>query len=401
MKSEVSNMERVILHCDCNGFYASVECVLNPALKNVPMAVGGDEESRHGIILAKNELAKKYNIKTAETIYKAKQKCKNLVVVPPHHALYAEYSKKVNAIYERYTDRIEPFGIDESWLDVTESVALFGSGKEIADKLRREVKEELGITISVGVSFNKMFAKLGSDYKKPDATTEITKENFKKILYPLPAACMMYVGKSTYAELERMGVCTIGDIALLGDERLTKKFGKAGHQLYENVIGMGDDEVRSFYEKREIKSIGKGQTFSRDLTGIEELKPYIIQLSDNIAAQMRRKKVKCRGVQITIKDPHFKVITRQKTLDKPTYLEKEIARAACRLLESSWDMTKPIRMFTVTGLGIIPEDEAAEQISFFEENTKKRQKREKLEKTIDSIRDKYGKNSVTFGKKNS
>ncbi len=392
-------MDRVILHCDCNGFYASVECILNPALKEIPMAVGGDAENRHGIILAKNELAKQYDVKTAETIYKAKQKCKNLVVVPPHHDLYREYSKKINAVYERYTDLIEPFGIDESWLDVTESMALFGSGREIADRLREEIKNEIGLTISVGVSFNKMFAKLGSDYKKPDATTEITRENFKKILYPLPATAMMYVGKSTFAELEKMGVQTIGDVAELGDSVLTEKFGKAGHQLYENVIGEGDSAVRSFYEKREIKSVGNGQTFSRDLTGMEELKPYIVELSDSIASRMRKENVKCRVVQITVKDPGFKVITRQKTLEKPTYLEKEIMQAACELLESSWDMTKPIRMLTVTGANVVPEKEAAEQISFFEEASEEREKREALEKTVDSIRKKFGKNAVSFGKK--
>ena len=391
-------MDKVILHCDCNSFYASVECILNPSLKNIPMAVGGDPESRHGIILAKNEAAKKYDIKTAETIYKAKQKCPQLVVVPPHHALYSEYSEKVNAIYMRYTDLVEPFSIDESWLDVTASRNLFGTGREIADRIRREVREELGITVSVGVSFNKMFAKLGSDYKKPDATTEITRENYKDILYPMPADYMMYVGKSTKAELGKMGVCTIGDIAQLGEKVLTKKFGKAGKQLYDNVTGNSDDTVRSCYEKREVKSVGHGLTFSNDLTGMDSIKPYIVELCDSIAAKLRRHRMKCRVVQITVKDPDFRTITRQKTLGKPTNLEKEIMEAAVQLLTESWNMKNPIRMFTVTGANTIDENEETEQITFFEENSEKREKRESLERTVDKIREKYGNGAVTFGK---
>ncbi len=392
-------MEKTILHCDCNGFYASVECILNPALRNVPMAVGGDPESRHGIILAKNELAKKFDIKTAETIFKAKRKCPDLVIVPPHHDLYLEVSRKVNSIYERYTDLIEPFGIDESWLDVTGSAGLFGNGREIADKLRKEVKEEIGLTISVGVSFNKMFAKLGSDYKKPDATTEITRENFREILYPLPAQAMMYVGKATFIQLEKMGVRTIGDIAELGEERLTRKFGKAGKQLYLNVIGEGDSEVKSYYAEKEVKSVGKGETFREDIIGMENLKPYIVSLSDSVASTLRRKNLKCRVVQITIKDPDFRVITRQKTLDLPTYLEKEIVEAACELAKASWDMSKPIRMFTVTGASVIHENEATSQMTFFDTDDTQRTKREALEKAVSDLRKKFGKNSVTYGKK--
>jgi len=189
--------ERVILHCDCNSFFASVETALNPAYSGVPMAVCGSEEDRHGIVLAKNELAKKYGIVTAETVYSARKKCPSLVIAPPHYKAYSEYSKRVNEIYARYTDMIEPFGIDESWLDVTASKKLFGSGEEIAERIRKEVKEEIGITVSIGVSFNKVFAKLGSDYKKPDAITVISKENFRQIVFPLPASDLLFVGKKT------------------------------------------------------------------------------------------------------------------------------------------------------------------------------------------------------------
>ena len=212
--------KRVILHCDCNSFFASVETVLNPAYKGVPMAVCGSREDRHGIVLAKNEEAKKYGIVTAETIYSAQKKCPNLVIAEPHHDKYVEFSRRVGEIYAEYTDLIEPFGIDESWLDVTASYKLFGSGEEIAEKIRRRIKEEIGITVSIGVSFNKTFAKLGSDYKKPDAVTVINEENFRSIVYPLPVSDLLYVGKKTADQLFRLGIRTIGDLAATSEQLL-------------------------------------------------------------------------------------------------------------------------------------------------------------------------------------
>ncbi|MGN0968552.1 MAG: DNA polymerase IV, partial [Oscillospiraceae bacterium] len=200
-------MERTILHCDLNGFFASVELLSHPELRDRPVAVCGDPESRHGIILAKNEPAKRYGVKTAETIWQARSKCPDLVLLPAHHGEYRKYSKLINALYERYTDLVEPFGIDESWLDVTGSMHLFGgSGKAVADRLRREVRETFGLTISVGVSFNKIFAKLGSDYKKPDATTVITRENFREIVWPLPVTDLLFVGRSAAGVLAKYGV---------------------------------------------------------------------------------------------------------------------------------------------------------------------------------------------------
>ncbi|MCQ2386679.1 MAG: DNA polymerase IV, partial [Clostridia bacterium] len=219
--------ERTILHCDCNCFFASVEMVSKPELKNVPMAVAGDADRRRGIILAKNELAKKAGIVTAETVWSALKKCPALVTVPPRFDAYAEYSEKVRRVYERYTDLIEPFGMDEAWLDVTASKTLFGDGREIAERIRREVREELGLTLSIGVSFNKVFAKLGSDYKKPDAVTVIDRDNFKRIVYPLPADSMLFVGKQTAAALSDCNIRTIGDLASANPVFLRSRFGKA------------------------------------------------------------------------------------------------------------------------------------------------------------------------------
>ena len=224
--------DRVILHCDCNSFFASVETALNPAYANVPMAVCGSQDDRHGIVLAKNELAKRYGIQTAETIVSARRKCPGLVIAEPHYSKYKEYSVRVNQIYSRYTDLVEPFGIDESWLDVTASQKLFGSGLRIAQMISNDVKKELNITISVGVSFNKVFAKLGSDYKKPDAITVISKENFKNIVYPLPVSALLFVGKKTAESLLSIGIRTIGELANTQQHVLQDRFGKVGEMLY-------------------------------------------------------------------------------------------------------------------------------------------------------------------------
>ena len=206
-------MDRVILHCDLNCFYASVELLSHPDLRDVPMAVCGDPNSRHGIILAKNEPAKKFGIQTAETIWQAKKKCPDLVLLPPHHDLYREYSRKVNAIYDEYTDLVEPFGIDESWLDVTHTLHLFGGdARALADALRERMKRQLGLTLSVGVSFNKVFAKLGSDYKKPDATTVISRENWKELVWPLQVGDLLYVGGAARKLLKQYGITTIGQL---------------------------------------------------------------------------------------------------------------------------------------------------------------------------------------------
>lgn len=388
-------MDRTILHCDCNGFYASVECALKPELRNVPMAVGGDRESRHGIILAKNELAKKYNIRTAETIYQALKKCPELVVVPPQHSVYREFSERINEIYRRYTDLVEPFSIDESWLDVTESRLLFGDGKKIADELRAAVRDETSVTISVGVSFNKVFAKLGSDYKKPDATTVISRENWKEILFPLPASYMLYVGGATSKTLSSLGIRTIGDLANAGDALLTSRLGKLGHTLYLYSNGLDESPVKSIYDKREIKSVGNGTTFPKDISGEEEIRREVFSLSDSIAVRMRKHELKCTTVQVQIKTPQFRIISRQKKLDSPTYSARTIGGTAMDIIRSSWNMSSPIRMITVTGSGLIPENAVAEQLSFFDDDTPKKQ--DELEKTMDSLRKKFGGSKINFG----
>ncbi len=386
-------MERTILHCDCNGFFASVETALNPELKDVPMAVGGSEEDRHGIILAKNELAKKYNIQTAETIVEAKRKCPDLVIVPPQHEEYSKFSKRVNEIYREYTDLVEPFGIDESWLDVTGSYRLFGDGKTIADEIRRRVKEEIGITVSVGVSFNKVFAKLGSDYKKPDATTVISKEDYQKIVYPLPVSSLLFVGRKTLLVLEKMHIKTIGDLAHADPELLYRKMGKMGHMLSVYARGEDNDPVKSIYAEDETKSIGNGMTFRRDLTGEEDVKRGIHLLSESVASRMRKKHLKCETVHIQIKSPEFQVVSKQKKLSAPTNSAREIATAAYELFVKLWNLRSPVRAITVTGTNLVPEN-AGTQLTLFE-SVETNEKQERLLETIDTLREKFGTDSLT------
>mgnify|MGYP000928208145 FL=1 len=292
-------MDRVIFHCDLNCFYASVELLSHPELREVPVAVAGDPASRHGIILAKNEPAKQFGVKTAETIWQAKKKCPNLVLLPAHHKLYHIYSKKVNAIYDEYTDLAESFGIDESWLDVTNSLHLFGGdARALADTLRGRIKREFGLTISVGVSFNKVFAKLGSDYKKPDATTVIARGNWRDIVFPLPVGDLLFVGRSAQELLGRYGVRTIGELSKCSEEMLETLMGKMGSQLYRYANGLDDSPVRGAADREPIKSVGNSTTFRRDLTRWDEVQSGISLLSDSVAMRLRRYGLYCGGVQI-------------------------------------------------------------------------------------------------------
>ena len=383
--------DRTILHCDCNGFYASVECLLRPELKQVPMAVCGDPESRHGIILAKNELAKKFQIQTAETVWQAKRKCPQLVLVPPHRQEYVQYSQRINQIYQTFTDQVEPFGIDESWLDVTGSENLFGDGVTIANSLRRIIREEIGLTISVGVSFNKIFAKLGSDYRKPDATTVISRENFQQMVWKLPVSALLYVGKSVEKELSDLAIFTIGDLAAMQPAILSKKLGKLGEQLHAYANGLDLSPVRRFDQPAEVKSIGNSMTYRRNLCGLEDIRLGVITLADSVGSRLRRHKVKCQTVQVTIKDPRFHTITRQRTLDNPTQLSKDLAEISLAIIREEWDLRAPIRMLAITGSNLVDESQGGQQLSLFQQvDQAKQEKREKLEATMDQIRGKFG-----------
>lgn len=388
-------MERTILHCDCNSFFASVETALDPSYRGVPMAVCGSQEDRHGIVLAKNDEAKRYGIKTAETVFSAKKKCPGLVIAKPHYEEYEKYSKRVNSIYMEYTDCVEPFGIDESWLDVTASRRLFGSGEQIAELIRRRVKEEIGITVSIGVSFNKVFAKLGSDYKKPDAITVISKENFKQIVFPLPAADLLFVGKRTSEELLRMGIKTIGDLALASKSMLRHKLGKMGEMLSDYANGLDDSPV-SKDERHEAKSIGNGFTFKHDLVSRDDCRIGIDYLCEEIGSKLRSRGLKCTTVALTIKDTRLKSIQRQRPLLNATNINREIADLAYEILCDEWTESIPIRMITVTATGLIDAASSYTQLDLFStEAVQMRDKEKKRDETIDEIRRRFGSSSIS------
>ena len=391
--------DRVILHCDLNCFFASVELLRYPALRDVPVAVCGDPESRHGIVLAKNEAAKQLGVKTAETIWQARQKAPHLITLPPHHGLYREYSRKVNAIYGQYTDLVEPFGIDESWLDITGSMHLFGGNeKAIADQLRERLREELGLTISVGVSFNKIFAKLGSDYRKPDATTVIDRGNWQAIVWPLPVGDLLGVGRSTQKLLRQYGVETIGQLAAFPRQTLETLLGKHGTQLHDYANGLENSPVRPQHEAEPVKSVGNGTTFPQNLTRWEEVRSGLAVLSDSVAGRLRRQGLYCGGVALTIRNAQFRQFSRQVRLDAPTHLQKDIYQTALALARQSWHAPDPIRALTVTALYLTDSADSFQQLDLLDGAAAQREeKQERLEQAMDAIRGKYGKGAISFG----
>ena len=388
---------RHILHCDLNNFFASVEMLSKPELRNVPMAVSGDPNTRHGIILAKNEIAKrKYGIYTPETVYSALRKCPNLVLVKPHYSEYKKYSDLVNEVYMKYTDRVEKFSIDESFLDITESTNIFGSPYEIAYKIKEEIKEKYGLTISVGVSFCKVFAKLGSDLKKPDAITVLDKENYKEKIYDLPVDYLLYVGKNTTLKLNKMGIKTIGDLAKSNKYRIVKHLGKLGEQIYNYAIGNDTDEVKYYYIKEERKSISKGITFSEDIDDSIVLEQELIKLTSEISHELRVKNLKASVISIVLKDSNFISSSRQKKIEY-TNLYDDMARNVLELFRDNYVQMTKLRYVCVGATGLKSEDED-EQLNFFsmieEENntekSKKVKKKSEVAKTVDKLKEKYG-----------
>lgn len=391
--------ERVILHCDLNGFFASVECLDQPALRGVPMAVAGDPHDRHGVILAKNELAKARGVKTAETVFEARAKCPNLTLVPPRHARYREISRRVNRIYLSYTSQVEPFGIDESFLDVTGSLGLFGlTPRALADRIRLRVRDEIGITLSVGVSFNKAFAKLGSDMKKPDATTEITRENFRALVWPLPVSALLFVGGATESALKKIGVKTIGDLARQDAGRLCDLLGKSALTLKRYAEGLDEDPVAEFGREEAVKSVGNGMTFRRDLTSVEDIKQGLRALSEQVAQRLRARSLVCKTVKVQIKSPALRTISRQAALARATCLQKEIYDAALSLVLNNWPGGAPIRALTVTACSISDARDQMEQLSLLEnQGEEDHRRRERLEEAVYRLRLRHGEGVIGMG----
>ncbi len=362
------------------------------------MAVTGDPECRHGVILAKNQNAKMYGIVTGEPVVYAKRKCPALVCTLAHHDFYREICEKVNEIYVRYTDLVERASIDESYLDVTNSLHLFGGDAcRLADEIRECVSREIGITISVGVSFCKVIAKFGSDYKKPDATTVITKENMKDIFWQADIAELFLAGKKTVEKLRQLGINTIGDLARYDRLRIEKLFGKQGLALWDNSNGFDYSPVEPYYVKNEVKSIGNSMTFKRDLVGYNDIKAGISFLADSVACRLRKDNKKCTVIQVGIKDNEFRTMQRQTTLKRATNLQRELSEISMSLVKGNWSMTQPVRLLSVTAAGLIDENEEVIQLDLFSEKENSREKQEIIENTLDDIRRKFGSAAIKFG----
>lgn len=386
-------MERIILHCDLNNFFASATLSKNPTLKSLPVAVCGDAQKRHGIILAKNTVAKDYGVKTAETIWEAKRKCPDLVLLKPDYKLYESLSKKVQHIYLEYSDLVEPFGIDECWVDITNPSVDFKEGERIANELRHRVKSELGLTISVGVSFTKTLAKLGSDMKKPDAVTVITHDNLKKKVWNLSCSELLMVGRSTADSLKSMGVFTIGDLAMADDKALEKRLGKNGIMLKSMANGEDNAKVRPYHEHNKPKSISHSATAERDLTTLDEVFAAFLEFSESICQKLRYEGMLATSVvvQITTNDFHSREF--RAPLEQPTDLSFIVAKAAIEIFKKNNCLEKPLRAVGVRVVNLIEHNSALSQMSIFD-NIENQKNLEQIEKNMQSIRQKYGNDSL-------
>lgn len=379
---------RKILHSDCNSFYASVECLYRPEIRDKPVAVGGDPKNRHGIILTKNTAAKSFGVQTGQPIWQAMQVCPELVVVPPNFPLYARFSKMAREIYLDYTSRVEPFGLDEAWLDITGSVSDNDTGMSLAKEISNRIKNELGITVSIGVSYNKVFAKLGSDYKKPDAITEVSKDNFKNIVWPLPSSDLLYVGRATKRKLSSLGIYTIGDIANTPRQILKNQFGKWGDILYTFSNGYDASPVKEYTNTTDVKSIGNSTTTPKDLTTNQDVHIVMSVLCDSVARRMRENGVKGRTISISVRDSDLYSFTRQKKLDEYTNITSEITKQAMNLFVNSYNWSHSIRSIGVSMSDLTGEN-VASQIDLFADPNKD-VKLEKLDNTVDKLKNRFG-----------
>ena len=389
--------DRIILHSDCNCFYAAVEMLHNPELRDVPMAVGGDPEARHGIVLTANYIAKRLGVKTGMALWEARQACKDVVFVPPNYDEYIRFSRKARKIYGEYTDLVEPYGLDESWLDITHSTSMLGtgSGMSVARQISERMKRELGITVSVGVSWNKIFSKFGSDYKKPDAITEITRDNYRQIVWNSPASDLLFVGRRTGAKLRKYGIITIGDIARADPEFLHDIFGKVGYILSAFARGEDQTPVTNDEGCAPIKSVGNSTTTPRDLICDDDVRLVIYLLSESVAARLRDNQFAGDVIGVSIRDNGLYSFTRQHRVSMPTNISGEIAHHAWQLFKANYDWEHPIRSVGVRVSNLVP-DTAPHQTDLFV-SEEQREKFLKADLAVTDIRRRFGYDSILRG----
>ena len=387
-------MKRVILHSDMNNCYASIEIQRNPSLRGKALVVGGSVEDRHGIVLAKSMEAKAMGIQTGEALWQARNKCPNLIVVEPHYEVYLDFSRRARAIYYDYTNQVEPFGLDECWLDVTGSTHLFGSGEAMAHTIRRRMKEELGITVSIGVSFTKTFAKLGSDMKKPDAVTVIAEEDVATKVHPLPADAMIGIGRKTKEKLRAVGIHTLGDLAQADPALLKSRLGINGEKLWKKARGMEADPVRDRDDLLPVKSVGNGITLREDLKSPVEVRRIFQILALNVARRLREGELMARGIEIHLRDKDLRSVAFQRMLPIDGASSFLLRDSAFDLYTEKMDPARPIRAVTLRATNLVP-SKAAVQLDFFS-NYEKKKKEEDLDRAIHTIRHRYGEEAITF-----
>jgi DNA polymerase-4 len=389
--------DRIILHSDCNCFYASVEMLHNPSLRNVPMAVGGDPEARHGIVLTANYIAKKRGVKTGMALWQAREVCRDVIFVPPNYDEYIRFSRKARKIYGDYTDLVEPYGLDESWLDITHSTDMLGTtdGISIAKEISDRIKKELGITVSIGVSWNKIFSKFGSDYKKPDAITLVSRDNYKEIVWNSPASDLLFVGKRTDAKLRKYGILSIGDLANADPDFLHQIFGKVGYVLSAFARGEDQTPVAAVGECSPIKSVGNSTTTPRDLVDDTDVRMVIYLLSESVAARLRENQFKGDVIGISIRDNGLYSFTRQHRVKIPTNISEEIAGYAWALFKENYSWEHPIRSVGVRVSNLVP-DIAPYQTDLFMSEAL-REKYLKADLAVTDIRKRFGYSSILRG----
>lgn len=388
MKGSEGGVDRTILHSDINCCYASIEHLHHPELAGKPLAVGGDPEARHGIVLTADYIAKKRGVKTGMALWQAKQACPELNFVSPRMDLYLRFSRMAHEIYGEYTDLQEPYGIDECWLDLTDSVSIKEDGYKVAEKISNQIKSELGITVSVGVSFNKIFAKLGSDYKKPDAITTMYRDEYQSKIWKLPASDLLYVGRSTNVKLHKLGINTIGDLASTSEDALHAHLGKMGSVLWAFANGYDDSPVKQENTHASIKSVGNSTTTPRDLLTDEDVKIVLYMLSESVASRLRKNGFRCRVVEISIRDNELYSFTRQHKIMNATNITGEIAEEAYRIFKENYTWHKPIRSIGVRGADLVTDD-YWEQIDLFC-SMEKREKLMKMDGAIEELRGRFG-----------
>lgn len=388
-------MSRVILHCDANSYYASVECLYTPSIRDQPVAVAGSTQARHGIILTKNTLAKRYGVKTGEAIWQAREKCPNLVCVPPDFPLYVRFSGKMRRIYEQYSNRVEAFGLDESWIDLSGPGVTIEDGARIADEIRLRVREQLGITVSVGVADNKVFAKLGSDMKKPDAVTVLPPDGYAEMVWAQPVENLLFVGPSTKRSLAQLGVTTIGELARCDAGILRKRFGKNGLTLKTFALGEDRSPVMPIDHRSAIKSVGNSTTPPHDLMDMEDARCIFYLLAESVAARLRESGLRARCVSIGARSTALVSRSCQTTLERPTNLSGEIAKAALSLFEGRFAQSFPYRSVGLS-CSLLSPDDAPVQLDFMGDETR-RVRQEQLERSIDGLRQRYGHQIVRRG----